>query len=119
MHFQIRIIGIGLTGEQRLQLAPSGFRPQLAQRLLGFGNDLLIGLGLAQFDHHFLIGDILLDAADGGELIFERGALLHHLAGALGIVPKIGMLGLAIELGEARLRLVEVKDASSAVRPTA
>jgi hypothetical protein len=61
----------------------------------------------------------LLDAGDRRELILERGALLHHLAGAFPIVPKIRIFGLAVELGEARLRLVEVKDASSAVRPTA
>jgi hypothetical protein len=52
-------------------------------------------------------------------LVVERGALLHHALGARGVVPKIGVLGLRVELGQPRLRLVEVKDASSAARPTA
>jgi hypothetical protein len=38
---------------------------------------------------------------------------------ALLIVPEIGIFGLLVELGEARARLVDVKDASSAARPTA
>ena len=55
----------------------------------------------------------------GGELVLERGALLHHALGALLVVPEVGVFGLRVELGEARARLVEVKDASSAARPTA
>jgi hypothetical protein len=35
------------------------------------------------------------------------------------IVPEIGILGLLVELGKADARFVDVKDASSAARPTA
>ena len=56
---------------------------------------------------------------NGGELILERGALLHQPAGALRIVPEIGVLGLPVQFGKPRARLVDVKDASSAARPTA
>ena len=66
-----------------------------------------------------LIVELLLDAADGGELLFERGALLHHALGALRVVPEIGILGLPVQLGQPCARLVDVKDASSAARPTA
>jgi hypothetical protein len=52
-------------------------------------------------------------------LIFERGALLHHALRALLVVPEVGILGLIVELRQARTRLVEVKDASSAARLTA
>jgi hypothetical protein len=38
---------------------------------------------------------------------------------ALLIVPEIGILGLPVELGKARTRLVDVKDASSAAQSTA
>jgi hypothetical protein len=55
----------------------------------------------------------------GAELVLERGALLHHALRALLVVPEIGILGLLVELLEAPARLVEVKDASSAARPTA
>jgi hypothetical protein len=52
-------------------------------------------------------------------LILERIALAHHLLGALGIVPEIGVFGLAVQFREPALRLIDVKDASSAVRQTA
>jgi hypothetical protein len=44
---------------------------------------------------------------------------LHQTLGALLIVPECGVLGELVELGKPRARLVEVKDASSAARPTA
>ena len=59
------------------------------------------------------------DPADGVELVLERVALLHHALGAGGVVPESGVFGLGVQLGEPRLGLVEVKDASSAVRSTA
>jgi hypothetical protein len=37
----------------------------------------------------------------------------------LRIVPEIGIFGLPVQLGKARARLFDVKDASSAARPTA
>jgi hypothetical protein len=79
----------------------------------------LIALGLAELDHGHLIVELLLDAGNGGELILKRRALLHQPARALRIVPEIGVLGLPVQLGKARARLVDVKDASSAARPTA
>ena len=82
-------------------------------------DDRLILLGLAELDHGDLVVELALDAADGGELVFERGALLHHALGALLVVPEIGVFGLRVQLGEPRFARVEVKDASSAARPTA
>jgi hypothetical protein len=37
----------------------------------------------------------------------------------LGVVPEIGVFGQPVQFGEPHTRLVDVKDASSAVRPTA
>jgi hypothetical protein len=37
----------------------------------------------------------------------------------LGVVPEVGVFGEMVEFGEAGARFVEVKDASSAARPTA
>ena len=73
----------------------------------------------SELDHHELVVELLLDPADRGQLVLERRALLHHALRALLIVPEIGVLGQRVELREARARLVEVKDASSAARPTA
>jgi hypothetical protein len=66
-----------------------------------------------------LIFELLLDAADRRELILKRGAFLHHALCALLIAPEIGIFCLPVQLGETHPRLVEVKDASSAARPTA
>jgi hypothetical protein len=66
-----------------------------------------------------LIGDFLFDAPDRAEVILEFRALLHDAAGACGITPEIGIFGLPIQLRQSDLRLVEVKDASSAARLTA
>jgi hypothetical protein len=38
---------------------------------------------------------------------------------ALLVIPEVGILGLFVEFLEASARFVEVKDASSAARPTA
>ena len=66
-----------------------------------------------------LVVELALDPADGVELIVERVALLHHALGARGVVPERRVFGLRVQLGEARLGCVEVKDASSAVQSTA
>jgi hypothetical protein len=44
---------------------------------------------------------------------------LHDALRPLLIAPEIGIFGKLIEFGEARPRLVDIKDASSAARPTA
>ena len=75
------------------------------QRVFGLGDDRLVLLGLAELDHGELVVELLLDAADGVELVFERGALLHHALGALLVVPEIGVFGLLVQLGEPRRRL--------------
>jgi len=66
-----------------------------------------------------LIVELLLDAGERAELLVDRGALLHDAAGALRIVPEVGIFSLPVQLGKPRARLVDIKDASSAARPTA
>jgi hypothetical protein len=66
-----------------------------------------------------LIVELLLHPPQRGELLVKRGALLLQPARPLRIVPKIGVLGLPVQLGKPRARLVEVKDASSAAKATA
>ena len=119
MDFEIAIVAVGLAGQQRLELAARHFGLQLAQRRFGLGDDFLIVLGFAEFDQHHLIVELLLDAGQRGELVVERGALLHDAAGALRIVPEIGVFGLPVQLGKPHAGFVDVKDASSAARRTA
>ena len=91
----------------------------LRSAVFGLGDDRLVVLGLAELDQRDLIVELLLDAGERGELVVERGALLHQPAGALRIVPEIGVFGLLVQLGKPGARLVDVKDASSAARATA
>ena len=57
---------------------------------------------------------------DGKELIPTPKAFqLLTLLRGLGVVPELGIFGEAVQLGEAALGVVPVKDASSAARPTA
>ena len=102
-------MAIGLAREQRLELAARDVGLEPAQRLLGLGDDLGVLLGLAELDHGELVVELLLDAADGGELVLERGALLHHALGALLVVPEIGVFGLLVQLGEAPRALSKSK----------
>ena len=78
-----------------------------------------VALGLAELDQGDGILDILLEALDRGDLVFERRALAHDLLRGVGIVPEVGIFGEGIQFGEAALGIVPVKDASSAVRSTA
>jgi hypothetical protein len=119
MDLKIGVVGVSLARQQRFELAPRGLRLELLEHALGLGDDALILLGVAELDHRDLIVEVALDPADGVELIVERVALLHHALGAGGIVPQVGVFGLGIELGQARLGGIEVKDASSAVQSTA
>ena len=119
MDFEIGIQAVGLAGQQGLHLAPAELGLDLLESLFGFGDDLLILLGFAEFDQHQLVVQLPLDPADGGELVLERGALLHRTLGARAVVPEARVFRLLVQLCEARLGLVEVKDASSAVQRTA
>ena len=110
---------VGLARQQRLELAPGDVLPEPAQRVLGVGDRRAIFLGLAEFDHGELVVEFALDPPDRGELVFERGALLHQALRALLVVPESRVFGELVQLLKPHPRLVEVKDASSAARPTA
>src|SRR5437867_829642 len=119
MDLDIAVVAVGLARKQRLELTARDVSAQLLERGLGLRHHLLVALGLAQLDHGELVVELALDTGDRVELVLERGALLHHALRALLVVPEVGVFGLTVELAEALARLVEVKDASSAARPTA
>ena len=119
VNLQIGIEAVGLARQQRFQLAPRDFLLQRLQRVLGLGHHACIVLGFAEFDHADIVLELALDLADASERILQRGALLHQLLRLLGIVPEIGVFGELVQLGQARSGLFDVKDASSAARPTA
>ena len=119
MDFEIAVVGVGLAGEQRFQFAPRHFRLQALERGFRLGDGLVVLFGLAQLDHGELVVELLLDAADGVELVLQRVALAHHALAARLVVPESGVFGLFVQFGEAACRGIDVKDASSAAAPTA
>jgi hypothetical protein len=119
MDLEIGIEAVGFARQQRLELAPRDFLLEGLQRSLGFGDDAVIALGLAELDHADVVLELLLDLADARERILKRGPLLHQLLGLLGIVPEVGIFCELVQLSEARRRFLDVKDASSAARLTA
>ena len=119
MDLEEGVEAVGLAREQRFELAPRDLGLEAAQHALGVGDHRGVVLGVAELDQGHLVIDLALDAADRREAVLERGALLHQAARLLRVVPEVGVLGDVVQLGEAGARLVEVKDASSAARPTA
>ena len=119
MNLDIGIELVGLARQQRFELAPRHFFLESLQRVFGFRDDARIVLGLAELDHVDIVLQLALDLADAVKRILQRGALLHQLLRLLGIVPEIGIFGELVQLGQSRRRCLDVKDASSAARPTA
>ena len=119
MNFEEGVVGIGLAGQQCLELAARRLGLQAIERGLRLGDYRRILLGLAELDHGELVVEIALDLADRAEPVLERVALLHGALRFGAVVPEIGVFGLLVQLGEPRLRCIDVKDASSAARPTA
>ncbi len=119
VNLEIGVEAVGLAAQQRLELAARDVLLQGFQRGLGFRHHAFIVLGLAEFDHADIVFELALDLADAAKRILQRGSLLHQLLRFLGIVPEIGIFGELVQLGEARRGCIDVKDASSAARPTA
>ncbi|GAB6855509.1 hypothetical protein JCM15831A_25330 [Asaia astilbis] len=71
---------------------------------------------LDEFDH---IGSILLDFLDTFDLRRQKRPFAHQLLRGVSIIPEIGVFYAVIELSEACLCSIPVKDASSAAPPTA
>jgi len=66
-----------------------------------------------------IVVQFALDLADTVKRILQRGSLLHQLLRLLRIVPEIGIFGELVQFREPRRGCIDVKDASSAARPTA
>ena len=99
MHFQIRIVAVRFTRQQRLQLTPLALglqRPELRETLvLGLG----IAFHFAEVDERRGVVEIALDLGDRPQPILQRRALAHQLLRGFGIVPEVRVLGFGVELG--------------------
>jgi len=113
------IIGVRFPGQQCLRFPTPGFGPQRRNRRFSLRDDRGIILGIAELEQGEMVVELLLDVGNRGETVLERGALLHQALRAVLIVPEVRILRLPVEVGQARLRAIEVKDASGAGPPTA
>jgi len=92
---------------------------QLRERLLRLVDDRLVALGAAELDQTDGVLELALELGDALDAGFQPGALAQQLGGFGRVVPELGILGPGVQLGEPLLRLVPVKDASSAAPGTA
>ena len=120
MDFDEGVVGVGFARQQRLDLPALGLdldRLELVDAfLLGGG----IAFHLAEFDESDGVFEIALELASSEPSRSSSvGALAHQLLREFGIVPEIGVFGFGVQFREAARRILDVKDASSAVPRTA
>jgi len=118
MHFEIAVVGVRFAGKKALQFAPRGLCAQLFQGRLRVGDDGSLALGLTQLDQLDGFGDLPLDPLIAADCVVEPGALAQQLLRRSGIIPQPRVLGLRVQLGEATVCRLPVKDASSAAPTT-
>ena len=80
---------------------------------------ILILSGLGELDQLHRVGDLGFQLQHGLDAVGEEGPLAHQLLGVGGVVPEGRVLGERVQLGQAMLGGIPVKDASSAARRTA
>jgi hypothetical protein len=85
---------------------------------LGLGDDCIVVLGVAEFDQFDGLLDFALDAPIALNRALQLVALAQDLLGGRGVVPELGVFRLGVQLGEAPVCDVPVKDASSAAPTT-
>jgi len=118
VHFEIAVVGVGLTGKQALEFAPGGFDAQLFERRFGVGDNCRVAFGFAQLDQLERIGDLALDPPIAGDRLVQPGALAQQSLGRSRIIPQVRIFDLGVQFGETAGRGLPVKDASSAAPAT-
>ena len=91
---------------------------QLLQARLGLGDNRIVALGLAEPDQLDRVFNLALDAAVALNRPFEAGALAQDLLRLGRVVPELRIFRLGVQLGEAPVGNLPVKDASSAAPTT-
>ena len=116
----IAVVGVGLAGQQALDLAPLRLLGQRAQRRHAVGDHRRVALGLGQLDQFERVGDLALQrcARRRSRPASRLRSRIMLLRGG-GIVPEAGVLGAGVQFVEAGDGGIPVKDASSAARRTA
>jgi hypothetical protein len=118
MDFEVAVTSVGLARQQALDLALARFFAQLFEVLFGFRDDRRIALGVAELDQLNGVIDLALDAAVAVDRAVQAGALAQQRLRRGRIVPQLGVFRLGVQLGEAAVGRLPVKDASSAAPTT-
>jgi hypothetical protein len=118
MDFKIAIIGVGFARQEALDLALLRLFAQFFEVRLGFGDDRCVALGIAEFDQLDRVVDLALDAAVAFDRPLQAGALAQQGLCRGRIIPELGVFRLGVQLGEAPVGDLPVKDASSAAPAT-
>jgi hypothetical protein len=119
MNFDIGVVGVGFAGKQGLDLLAVGLGLdafELVDSLLLGGR---VALGLAKLDQGDGVFEIMLEFGQRAEPFLKLGALAYEFLREFGIVPKGWIFGFGVQFRQSASRGVDVKDASSAARPTA
>ena len=118
MYLDVGVVAVGLARQQRLDLLATGIRCELAQHGLAFLDGGLVFFRFAEFDQRDCIVEIALELLKGCDGSVQRLALAHHLLRGLRVIPELGIFGALVQLGQAFLRGIPVKDASAAASGT-
>jgi len=118
MDFEVAIVGVGLARQQALDLALARFFAQLFEVLFGFRDDRRVALGIAELDQLDRVIDLALDPTVAVDRAVQAGALAQQRLRRGRIVPQLGVFRLGVQLGEAAVGRLPVKDASSAAPTT-
>jgi hypothetical protein len=118
MHFEIAIVGVGLARKEALDLSPLRLLVKHGESGLGLGDNRRVTFGLAEADQFDSFLDLALDAAIAVDRLFQSGTLAQYFLRLGRVVPELGVFRLGVQLGEAAVGDVPVKDASSAAPTT-
>ena len=116
MDLKIAIVGISLAGQQRLELF---FRANLARSFqggLGLGNYICFTLSLTKLDQLQGFVDLIGQPGNITDGFFQLGSLSQYTLGPFLVVPEIRVDGKCVQLFQAQICLIPVKDASGAIR---
>jgi len=91
VNLQIAVAAVSLAGEQALQLALAGFRPQARQDLFGIAHHGLVALGLRELDQAQGVVELALDRAIAADAVLEPAALLQQPLRLGGLFPELGI----------------------------
>ena len=101
----VAVVGVGLAGQQALDLAPLRLLGQGAQRGQPLGHHRLVALGLGHADQLDRVGDLGFQLAHRLDARGELVPLAHQLLRRRGVVPEVRVLGAVVQFvqpGDAR-----------------